>query len=261
AHSLGMSDVRAIPVSALEGDNVVDRSTHTPWYDGPILLDYLEELNPAGEPDIEPFRFPVQLVIRPQAAAEERYRDYRGYAGQIASGVVAVGDEIVVLPSGKTSTVVGIDTADGELTEAFAPQSVTLRLADDIDIARGDLLAPVDNAPEITQDIYGTVAWLADSMLVPGARVTVKHGTKSVQAIVREVGGKLDLDSAALEPASQLELNDIGHVSLRLATPIPAEKYLHSRHTGSFLLIDSQDGATLAAGMVGDALLESKAQS
>ncbi|MBI9114134.1 sulfate adenylyltransferase subunit 1 [Sanguibacter suaedae] len=252
---LGVADLRTIPVSALEGANVVDRSERTPWYDGPSLLELLEELPQADEPSDESFRFPVQTVIRPQRAArEERYRDYRGYAGQIAAGVVRVGDPVVVLPSGRRSTVEGIDTADGPLDEAFAPQSVTLRLADEIDITRGDLVASASDAPTPTQDVEGTVAWLAERPLLPGSRVLLKHTTRTVQAVVRDVVGRLDLDSASLEPAERLELNDIGRVTLRLASPIAAEEYLVSRRTGAFLLIDPSSGGTLAAGMVGDAL-------
>ncbi|MFC8922366.1 sulfate adenylyltransferase subunit 1 [Cellulosimicrobium sp. NPDC057127] len=264
ATSLGLADVHTIPVSALVGDNVVDRSDRTPWYDGPSLLELLEGL-PAGEdPDAESFRFPVQVVIRPQSglsgsADADRFRDYRGYAGQVAAGVVRVGDEVVVLPSGRRTTVAGIDTADslasGEpLTEAFAPQSVTLRLADEVDLARGDLIAAAADAPEVTQDVEGTVAWLGDRPLLPGTRVLLKHTTRTVQAVVRDVVGRLDLDSAELEPAERLELNDIGRVTLRLASPVAAEEYVVARRTGAFLLIDAQDGGTLAAGMVGDAL-------
>ena len=252
---LGVADLRTIPVSALEGANVVDRSAKTPWYDGPSLLELLEELPQADEPSDESFRFPVQTVIRPQGAARDpKYLDYRGYAGQIAAGVVRVGDAVVVLPSGKRSVVAGIDTADGELAEAFAPQSVTLRLTDEIDITRGDLIATAADAPVPTQDVEGTVAWLAERPLVPGSRVLLKHTTKTVQAVVRDIVGKLDLDTATLEPAERLELNDIGRVTLRLAAPIAAEEYLVSRRTGAFLLIDAADGGTLAAGMVGDAL-------
>lgn len=260
ATSLGVGDVHTIPVSALVGDNVVDRaSARTPWYDGPSLLELLEELPTGDDPEAEAFRFPVQVVIRPQAAADERYRDYRGYAGQVASGVVTVGDEVVVLPSGRRTTVVGIDTADSlasgaELTEAFAPQSVTIRLADDVDVARGDLLASAAEAPDVTQDVEGTVAWLGDRPLLPGARVLLKHTTRTVQAVVRDVVGRLDLDTAELEPAERLELNDIGRVTLRLASPVAAEEYVVARRTGAFLLVDAQDGGTLAAGMVGDAL-------
>ncbi|MFT4187942.1 MAG: GTP-binding protein [Aeromicrobium sp.] len=259
AGRLGLSDVTTVPVSALVGDNVVDRSERTPWYDGPSLLDHLERLSPMGEPQSEPLRFPVQYVIRPQQAAGDRFRDYRGYAGQIASGLVRVGDPVTILPGGRTSTIAGIDTADGELEEAFAPQSVTLRLADDIDIARGDVIVTSRSVPTVTQDVEGTVAWLSDRELRPRTKVLLKHGTTTVQAMATGIGGRLDLDEARLEPAEQLGLNDIGHVTLRLAAPIPAEEYLHSRATGAFLLIDAHDGATLAAGMVGDALLATAA--
>ena len=252
---LGLPDVRTVPVSALEGDNVVERSTRMPWYDGPSLLELLEALPPADDPTHEPFRLPVQVVLRPQSAArEERFRDYRGYAGQIAAGVVRVGDEVVVLPSGSRTTVAGIDTADGELGEAFAPQSVAIRLTDDVDVARGDLLAAAADAPVPTRDVEGTVCWLSDRELRPGARVLIKHTTRTVQAVVRDVVGRLNLDTVELEPAESLSLNDIGRVTLRLASPIAAEEYVTARRTGAFLLIDAHDGATLAAGMVGDPL-------
>ncbi|RLV55563.1 sulfate adenylyltransferase [Aeromicrobium phragmitis] len=255
ARDLGMPEALTLPVSALEGDNVVTRSARTPWYDGPSLLELLEGLPAKGDPDHEPLRFPVQLVIRPQSAADERYRDYRGYAGQVASGVVRVGDAVAVLPGGRSSTVVGIDQAGQELDEAFAPQSVTLRLADDIDISRGDLIAAAADPPEPVHDVDGTVAWLADHALRPGMKVLLKHGTRTVQALVRTISGRLDLDATELRPADALELNDIGHVTLRLASPIPAEPYVRARSTGAFLLVDAHDGTTLAAGMVGDALL------
>ncbi|MGC5167086.1 sulfate adenylyltransferase subunit 1 [Luteimicrobium sp. DT211] len=268
ARSLGVADVHTIPVSALVGDNVVERGAGTPWYDGPTLLELLEELPTGDDPDTEAFRLPVQVVIRPQGAAADDaaadvFRDYRGYAGQIASGVVRVGDEVVVLPSGRRTRVAGIDTADtlrdpadplAGLPEAFAPQSVTLRLADEIDVTRGDLVAAVGDAPELTQDVEGTVAWLSDRPLLPGARVLLKHTTRTVQAVVRDVVGRLDLDAAELVPAERLDLNDIGRVTLRLASPVAAEEYVTSRRTGAFLLVDGQDGGTLAAGMVGDAL-------
>lgn len=263
AADLGLAHVHTVPVSALLGDNVVDRSTGTPWYGGPSLLELLEELPSGEDPAREPFRLPVQVVLRPQGAAAagagDRFRDYRGYAGQVAAGVVRVGDPVVVLPSGRRTTVAGVDTADslrsGEtLTRAFAPQSVTLRLADDVDVARGDLIAAAHEAPVPTQDVDGTLAWLGDRALVPGARVLLKHGTRTVQAVVRDLVGRLDLGTTALEPAERLELNDIGRVTLRLAAPVAAEEYRVSRRGGAFLLIDAQDGGTLAAGMVGDAL-------
>lgn len=247
---LGVPQIRTIPVSALEGANIVDRSEKTPWYDGPSLLGLLEEL-PAGTELTElPFRFPVQLAIRPQEAAAAEYRDYRGYAGQVATGVVRLGDEVVVLPAGRRTTIAGIDTADGSLGEAFASQSVTLRLADEIDVTRGDLVAAVSGAPEPSQDLTGLVTWLAERPLHLGARVLVKHGTRTVQGVVREISGRLDLDTLIPVPSEVLELNDIGRVTLRLAAPVMPDDYAVSRRTGSFLLIDPQTGGTLAAGMV-----------
>ena len=256
AAGLGLPDVRTVPVSALAGDNVVDRSTRTPWYDGPSVLELLEQLPSADDPRAELFRMPVQLTLRPQAAARDaRHVDYRGYAGQIAAGVVRVGDRVVVLPSGVRTAVAGIDTADGELDEAFAPRSVTLRLTDDVDISRGDLIAAAEDAPIPTNDLEGTICWLYDRDLVPGMRVLVKHTTRTVQAVVKDVVGRLDLDSLDLQPAERLQLNDIGRVQLRLASPLAVEEYVDHRRTGAFLVIDAHDGATLAAGMVGDPLV------
>jgi sulfate adenylyltransferase subunit 1 len=255
ADRLGLPDVRPLPVSALEGDNVVDRSTRMPWYDGPSLLELLEDLPAADSPETEPFRFPVQLVLRPQlAAAEGVSADYRAYAGQIASGVVRVGDEVVVQPSGQRTRVAGIDTADGPLEEAFAPRSVALRLEDDLDVSRGDLVASLDDAPAPTRSLRATVCWLSDVPLRPGSRVLLKHTTRTVPALVGRLRGVLDLDQLNLRPAESLSLNDIGDVELRLASPVAAEEYAVSRRTGAFLLIDPADGATLAAGMVGNPL-------
>ncbi len=259
AAALGVVDVHAVPVSALLGDNVVDRSGNTDWYDGPSLLELLEDL-PSTDTSDEgaPFRIAVQHVVRPQPH-EDRFRDYRGYAGQIAAGVVRPGDEVVVLPSGKRTTVAGIDTADSlaagldTLPEAFSPQSVTIRLADDIDVARGDLIATAADAPTPTQDVVATVAWLGDRPVQPRTTVLLKHGTRTVKAQVREIRGCLDLDTLdarALRPATELALNDLGRVTLRLAAPVPVEPYARARRTGAFLLIDPDDGATLAAGMV-----------
>ena len=256
AADLGLPDLRTVPVSALEGDNVVDRSVRTDWYDGPSLLEVLETLPVAEDPESEEFRFPVQLTLRPQEAArDEAHREYRGYAGQIASGVVRVGDEVVVLPSGRRTTVAGIDTANGELTEAFAPMSVALRLADDIDVARGDLVAAAAQAPEPTRDLVATVCWLSDVPLSRKSRLLLKHTTRTTRAIVSAVDGVLDLDQVQIVPGEDLALNDIGRVRLRTAEPIVAEPYARHRRTGAFLLIDSQTGQTLAAGMIGDPLV------
>ena len=252
ACELGLPDLRTIPVSALEGDNVVDRSSRTDWYAGPTLLEILETLPVADDPANQEFRFPVQLTLRPQEAAREAvHREYRGYAGQIASGVVQVGDDVVVLPSGRRTTIAGIDTADGELAEAFAPRSVSLRLADDIDLARGDLIADASCAPEPTRDLVATVCWLSDVPLSRISRKLLKHTTRTTRAIISAVDGVLDLDAVRIVPAQDLGLNDIGQLRIRTADPIAAELYARCRRTGAFLLIDAQSGQTLAAGMVG----------
>ncbi len=255
ARELGVEDAVAIPVSALDGDNIVERSARTPWYSGPSLLELLEALPPSDDPSRESFRLPVQLVIRPQGAAiDPGQRDYRGYAGQVASGVVRVGDEVVALPSGRRTTVVGIDLGQRSLQEAFAPQSVTLRLDDEIDISRGDVIAAAADAPAPTHDIEAVVCWLGDAPLRPGQRLLLKHGSRTVQAAVRALDGALDLDDLHAVPTEALALNDIGRVTLRLASPIPVENYSTSRRGGAFLLIDAHDGRTLAAGMVGATL-------
>ena len=263
----GSADLFVIPVSALDGDNVVDRSERTPWYDGPALLETLEALPAADELEIhlENFRFPVQLVIRPQGALApdavaagldvEACRDYRAYAGQIAGGSVKLGDKVTVLTPGqapRTTTVTGIDFAGARLDEAVAPQSVALRLADEFDVARGDTIAAAGTIREASADLYASLCWLSPKPLREGSKVLVKHGTRTVQALVRNVTGKLDLTNFQLEPTSTLELNDIGHARLRLAAPLPLENYLHHRRTGAFLVIDPLDGNTLAAGLVND---------
>ena len=255
AFDLGLADLISLPVCALEGDNVVDRSSRTDWYTGPSLLEILETLPAADDPSREEFRFPVQLTLRPQQAARDAaHREYRGYAGQIASGVVRVGDQVVVLPGGSRTTIAGIDTADGELAEAFAPRSVVLRLGDDIDVARGDLIAPVSSAPEPTRDLAATVCWLSDEPLSKHSRVLLKHTTRTTRAIISAVDGILDLDSAQIVAAHDLGLNDIGRLRIRTAEPVAVEAYARHRRTGAFLLIDAQSGQTLAAGMVGDPL-------
>jgi sulfate adenylyltransferase subunit 1 len=262
ATDLGLPDLRIIPVSALDGDNVVDRSLRTEWYDGPSLLEILETLPVADDPGEEQFRFPVQLTLRPQEAARDSaHREYRGYAGQIASGVVRLGDEVVVLPSGRRTTIAAIDTADGELVEAFAPRSVTLRLSDDIDVARGDLIADASSAPEPTRELVATVCWLSDVPLSKHSRMLLKHTTRTTRAIVSAVDGVLDLDAVRIVPAQDLGLNDIGRLRIRTAEPIVAEPYSRHRRTGAFLLIDAQSGQTLAAGMVGDPLAGEAAQA
>lgn len=225
ATALGYTEdaVVQIPVSALAGDNVVDKSVNTPWYSGPTLLEHLENVPVEPDPHDAPFRFPVQYVIRPRTA---EHLDYRGYAGLIAAGTVKPGDEIVVLPSGRRSTVTKIDTADGELTEAAAGQSVTLLLADDIDISRGDLISVAGNEPTVTDELDATLCWLAEKPLRPGARVLVKHGTRTVQAMVTDLRDRFDEQNlSSVDSPSSLELNEIGRVALRLAEPVPLDDY------------------------------------
>jgi sulfate adenylyltransferase subunit 1 len=248
ARSLGFADdaVVTIPVSALVGDNVVERSEHTPWYDGPTLLGHLEAV-PVTPPEAgAPFRMPVQYVIREHAS------DYRGYAGQVASGTVRPGDAVVVLPGGARTTVASVDTADGPLDAAGAGRSVTVRLADDIDISRGDLLAAADEPPRVTTDLDATLCWLSDKPLRPGARLLLKHGARTTQVIVGALGDRLDTETVSyVDPPETLGINDIARVSLRTADPLPVDDYADIRATGSFLLIDPPTGNTLAAGLVG----------
>jgi sulfate adenylyltransferase subunit 1 len=252
ASRFGIEDIAAVPVSALLGDNVVDRSAHTPWYVGPTLLEHLESVPVGTDPAVEPLRFPVQYVVRPRTT---EHPDYRGYAGRLASGVVRPGDEVVVLPSGRRTTVVGIDRAasDGNIGEqavAFAPQSVVLRLADDIDISRGDLIAAAARPSHTTRALTGTVAVLAERVLRSRDRVLLRVGTRTGRAIVDDVVDQLDIETMEQRPAPDgLSLNAIGRVRLRLADEVAVDDYRELRRSGAFLLIEEADGATLAAGM------------
>ncbi|MYX77319.1 GTP-binding protein [Streptomyces sp. SID3915] len=249
AASLGVPEITAIPISALAGDNVVEPSAHMDWYGGPTVLEHLETVPVSHDLTECPARFPVQYVIRPQTA---EHPDYRGYAGQIASGVLRVGESVTVLPSGRTTTVAGIDALGESVDVAWAPQSVTLRLADDLDISRGDLIAPSADAPGTTQDVEATVCHVADQPLTVGRRVLLKHTTRTVKAIVKEIPSRLTLDDLSQHPApGQLVANDIGRVVVRTAEPLALDAYAASRRTGSFLLIDPSDGTTLTAGMAG----------
>ncbi len=251
AGALGYPDgaVLTIPVSALRGDNVVAHSANTPWYAGPTLLEHLETVPVEPDPHGAPLRFPVQYVIRPRTA---EHPDYRGYAGQVAAGSVRPGDEVVVLPGGARTTVARIDTPDGSLTEATAGRSVTLLLAGDIDIARGDLIAGAAEPPVITDQLDATLAWLADKPLRPGARVLVKHGARTVAAIVDELRTRFDEQKlSTVDAPESLQLNEIGQVSVRTAEPVPVDDYATHGRTGAFLVIDPADGTTLAAGLVG----------
>jgi sulfate adenylyltransferase subunit 1 len=245
-------DVVAIPLSAKRGDNVVLASGNTPWYEGPTLLEHLESVPVEGADHDAPFRFPVQYVVRPRT---ESHPDYRGYAGLVAAGTVRVGDEVAVLPDGQRTRVEGIDTFDGELDAARAGQSVVLRLADDLGIARGALLA-APGAPEPVTEFDATLAWLHEKPLRPGARLLLKHGTRTAAAIVGAVTHRLDTDSlSVVEDPGELGINDMGQVSLTVSEPLPLDPYDEVAATGSFLLIDPQAGDTLATGLVGRPLV------
>ncbi|WP_328957311.1 sulfate adenylyltransferase subunit 1 [Kitasatospora purpeofusca] len=250
AASLGIGDVLAVPISALAGDNVVEPSAQMDWYGGPTLLEHLETVPVGSDPSAEPTRFPVQYVIRPQT---EEHPDYRGYAGQLASGVLRVGDPVTVLPSGHTTTVTGIDVLGRATDIAWSPQSVTVRLADDIDISRGDLIA-AGPAPVPTKDIEATVSHLNERPLRAGDKVLLKHTTRTVRALVKDITYRIDIDTLEQRSgADGLNVNDIGHVVLRTAEPLALDDYADNRRTGSFLLIDPADGTTLTAGMAGEA--------
>jgi sulfate adenylyltransferase subunit 1 len=240
-----------VPVSALLGDNVTSRSARTPWYDGPTLLEHLEGVPVEPDPEHAPFRFPVQYVIRPRTPD---FPDYRGYAGQVAAGAIRSGDEITVLPSGMASRVRRIDTADGSLDVATAGQSVTLILDDDVDVARGDMIAGTP-LPVITNELELTVCWLGDTPLTAGARVLVKHGTCTVTGLVRELWSRFDEQHLRpIHAPETLRLNDIGQVSVQTASPLPVDDYTRDRRSGACVLIDPHHGGTLAAGLIGVAL-------
>jgi sulfate adenylyltransferase subunit 1 (EFTu-like GTPase family) len=245
-------DITYIPISALEGDNVVERSRRMEWYAGQPLLEFLEEVEVAYDhPYDKQARFPVQWVIRPSGSANES-GDYRGYAGQLASGALRVGEEVVALPSGLRTRIAAIDTYEGELEEAQAPMSVTLRLEDELDVSRGELICRAEEAPTVSRELQADVCWLNERPLRAGGRYVIKHTTRGATAIVDELQNVVDVHT--LERASapqQLALNDIGRVRLRTSTPLAFDSYRSNRRTGSFILIDEATNETVGAGMVG----------
>jgi bifunctional enzyme CysN/CysC len=249
AMRLDVQDLTFIPMSALHGDNVVERSENMPWYEGTTLLHHLEEVHIAGDKNMLDVRFPVQYVIRPQSTD---LHDYRGYAGTVAGGVLKPGDEVMVLPSGFTSTIEAIDTADGSLQEAFPPMAVTVRLADEIDISRGDMICRPHNQPHVGQDIEAMICWMSESSsLAPRARLALKHTTNSVRAMVQDIRYRLDINTLHREEdVNQLALNEIGRVQLRTTQPLLFDEYRRNRTTGSFILIDEATNVTVAAGMI-----------
>ncbi|MEH0970934.1 GTP-binding protein [Micromonospora sp. CPCC 205546] len=252
AAKLDVPDLTVVPVSALRGDNIVTRSENMPWYEGPSLLHHLERVHIASDRNLVDVRFPVQYVIRPQSTT---VTDYRGYAGQVASGVLKPGDEVMVLPSGFTSRIVAVETADGPVAEAFPPMSVTVRLEDEIDISRGDMICRPNNAPAVSQDIEAMVCWMDETRpLRVGGKYAIKHTTRSARAIVRGLHYRLDINSLHRdESAGELGLNEIGRVRLRTTVPLLADEYRRNRTTGGFVIIDEATNRTVGAGMIVEA--------
>jgi bifunctional enzyme CysN/CysC len=251
AARLDIHDVTTIPMSALQGDNVVTKSANTPWYEGPALLNHLEEVYIAGDRNLVDVRFPVQYVIRPQT---HEHADHRSYAGTVASGVMRPGDEVVVLPAGKPSRITEIAGPTGPVDEAFPPMAVAISLADDIDVSRGDLIARVNNQPHATKDFDATVCWMSDAAaLEPGRDYVIKHTTKTTRARVTALDYRLDVNTLHRDKsATALKLNELGRITLRTQQPLLLDEYSRNAATGSFILIDPDTNGTVAAGMVRD---------
>jgi len=249
AAKLDVADIAYIPISALNGDNVVDRSERLDWHDGPTLLDYLEQVEVSYDhPHDVPARFPVQWVVKPAVG------DYRGYAGQLASGALRPGDEVVVLPGGRRTRIAAIDTFEGELDEAVAPLSITLRLEDDLDVARGELICHPEAAATVTRELEADLCWMDETPLQAGGRYAIKHTTRSAAVRVESVEHRIDVHTLERETGpTELRLNDIGRVTLRTSAPLAVDPYRSNRRTGSFILIDEATNATVAAGMLGGA--------
>nr|WP_175440273.1 GTP-binding protein [Micromonospora nigra] len=252
AAKLDVPDLTVVPISALKGDNIVTRSENMPWYEGPSLLHHLERVHIASDRNLVDVRFPVQYVIRPQSTT---VTDYRGYAGQVASGVLKPDDEVMVLPSGFTSRIAAVETADGPVAEAFPPMSVTVRLTDEIDISRGDMICRPNNSPSVSQDIEAMVCWMDETRpLQVGGKYAIKHTTRSARAIVRGLHYRLDINTLHRdEAAGELKLNEIGRVRLRTTVPLLADEYRRNRTTGGFVIIDESTNRTVGAGMIVEA--------
>ena len=249
ARKLEVTDLTFIPVSALHGDNIVERSQNMPWYGGASLLHHLEEVHIASDRNLIDARFPVQYVIRPMSDA---HHDYRGYAGTVAGGIFKPGDEVVVLPSGFSTRIKSIDTFDGPRKEAMPPDAVTITLEDEIDVSRGDMICRPNNQPHVSQDIDAMVCWLTErSKLSPRTKLLVKHTTRTARAIVTDLQYRLDVNTLHRdESAESLSLNEIGRVRLRTTVPLLFDEYRRNRTTGSFILIDESTNNTVAAGMI-----------
>ena len=248
ASRLEIPDIRFIPLSALHGDNVVDRSTHMPWYHGGSLLYTLETVYIGSDVNHVDARFPVQTVIRPNS---DEHHDFRGFAGRIAGGVFKPGDEILALPSGRSSRIKSLRGPAGDVAEAFAPMSVVMTLEDEIDLSRGDMVAKVNNPPQTTQDIEAMLCWFSEKRLQPGGRYLVRHTTREAKCVLKTVRYKVDINTLhRTQGDTAIGMNDIGRVHLRVAQPLLCDTYQRNRATGSFILVDEFSHATLAAGMI-----------
>ena len=248
AARLEIADIVFIPISALQGDNVVERSVNMPWYQGPSLLYHLEHVVIATDREMDNVRFPVQWVIRPMT---DDHHDYRGYAGQMAAGILRPGSEVVVLPSGRKTKVKAIDSYDGELDVAFPAMSVTLRLEDEIDISRGDMIVDADEAPTVAREFEAMICWMSEEPMRTGGRYAVKHTTRSTKTIVDKLEYRVDVNTLERDhDVDELRLNEIGRVHLRTSTPLVVDPYSRNRATGSFILIDESTNDTVGAGMI-----------
>lgn len=248
AAKLDIKDIRFIPISALHGDNVVNKSQHMPWYEGPSLLYSLETIHIGSDYNHIDCRFPVQTVIRPHT---DEYHDYRGYAGRIAGGIFKPGDDVMVMPSGFTSKIKSIDSPTGQLQEAFAPMSITMTLEDDIDISRGDMIVRSNNSPEPKQDIDVMICWLNPKGPMPRAKYTLMHTSNECKALIKEIQYKVDINTLhRIEEDKSIAMNDIARVRLRTTKPLLTDMYRKNRFTGSIILIDEGTHETVAAGMI-----------
>lgn len=248
ADKLEINDVHFLPISALKGDNVVDASKNMDWYKGNTLMYLLENIQIANDINHSDARFPVQYVIRPMST---EHHDYRGYAGRIAGGVFKKGDAVTVLPSGHTSKIKSIDLLDSSLDEAFAPMSVTLTLENEIDISRGDMIVKTDNQPETTQDFEVMICWLADKQLQLNGKYALKHTSKDVRCVIKEIQYKVNINTLEkIEDDKTINLNDIARISVKTTAPIAVDKYGKNRNTGSIILIDEASNVTVGAGMI-----------
>lgn len=248
SYKLDVKDVHFIPISALKGDNVVDKSTNMDWYGGGTLMYYLENVHIGSDHNFIDCRFPVQYVIRPNT---DEYHDYRGYAGRVVGGVFKKGDKVMVLPSGFTSEITRIDTFDGEVNEAYPPMSVTILLKDDIDISRGDMIVRENNVPDVNQDIELMICWFNDRPLQLRGKYAIRHTTQEARCIIKEIRYKLDINTLHRNEADrQIGMNDIARIVIRTTKPLFTDIYRRNRHTGSVILVDEQTNETVAAGMV-----------